>query len=175
LLVDPNVPKLGPRANYVIDKLAAVLEFVLDDGVEEPEDEKLDNIQEFHSQNSQRSTALAQSLKNFAALAVTLKDRIHAEDTEFDLSLIDEANSLALQLSEKVVSDASKADEAGSLLLLRNQLLTLLMRLVKSTRKTAAYVFNEHPTIVREVTSAYERQRRARARIEAKAQKNNNA
>jgi hypothetical protein len=48
----------------------------------------------------------------------------------------------------------------------RNRLLHLLVRRVTLVRRTAARVFVRHPEILREVTSAYERRRRAVARRE---------
>jgi hypothetical protein len=168
LLVDPLVIKHGERANEVINKLESVLTFTLDDDIEEPADRQLAKLKEEHSQDSQRSTSLSQMLSDYASLAASLKDRIAKTDTEFDLSLIDEAIQLAALLTEKVKLDASRTEEAPKAILLRNQLLTLLTNRVGLTRKTAAYVFSQHPNIIREVTSDYERRRRNKARLEAK-------
>ena len=168
LLVDPLVVKHGERANEVINKLESVLTFTLDDDIEEPADRQLAKLKEEHSQDSQRSTSLSQMLIDYASLAASLKDRIAKADKEFDLGLIDEAIQLAALLTEKVKLDASRTEEAPRAILLRNQLLTLLTNRVGLTRKTAAYVFSEHPNIIREVTSDYERRRRNKARLEAK-------
>jgi hypothetical protein len=168
LITDPNVVKHGERANFLIKKLEGVLGFTLDDGIQEPADEQLAQIQDFHSQDSQRSSALAQALQDYGALATQLKPRIALADKEFPLALIDEALTLAEALRQKAEQDASRADEAKAMLLIRNQLLSLMMQRLSLIRRTADYVFEDHPQVVREVTSDYERRRRNAARLRAK-------
>lgn len=43
--------------------------------------------------------------------------------------------------------------------------MTLLTQKVSAVRKAAAHVFKDHPAVLREVTSTYERRRRAARRI----------
>lgn len=163
LLVDPVVGELGERARAIIDELESTIAFLLDDGVEEDADRQLAQIKEFHSQDGQRSSALAQSLRNYAALAQSLKERLIAIDSEFDPKLIKQALALADQL---VASPAAAAapDAIEQARATRNRMLHLLVRKVGIVRSTAAHAFRKHPEIVREATSAYERRRRSLAR-----------
>src|SRR5262249_52068658 len=64
LLIDPVVVDRGERARYVLDALESAIEFLLDDGVEEPADEALAKLQEVHSQDGQRSSALENGLRD---------------------------------------------------------------------------------------------------------------
>ena len=47
LIVDPKVLDLGERAREVHDELESVIEFLLDDGVEEPADQQLKALKRF--------------------------------------------------------------------------------------------------------------------------------
>src|SRR5512132_2334010 len=99
LLVDPVVVNQGERARAVIDELESALEFLLDDGVEEPADAQLAALQAFHAQSGQRSSALHQTLSDYAALAESLQARLVEVDQAFDAALIGEAKTLASMLA----------------------------------------------------------------------------
>ncbi len=171
LLVDPIVADLGERARFVVVELESAIEFLLDDDVEEPADAQLGKIQAFHSQNGQRSSALVQALRDYAALADELKTRLVEVDSEFDVALIEEAKTLAAAMGEHpVVVAAPLRIEATAATKVRNQLLHLLTAKVRLVRKTAARVFRHHPELIREASSAYERRRRAAARRAKKAE-----
>ena len=157
-------PREHPR--MVVDELESALEFLLDDGVEEPADAQLAQIKEFHAQDGQRSSALSQALRDYAALAESLKGRLVEVDEEFDVRLIAEARQIAADLSRQRVDVTPVDGGAAAAVVTRNQLLHLMMDRVGAIRKTAAHVFRRTPDIVREVTSAYERRRRAAARRE---------
>lgn len=174
LLVDPVVIDLGDRARVVIDELESVLEFTLDDGVDEPADAQFAAAKEFHSQNGHRSSALHQSLSVYAALGELLKDRIVKADDGFDVKLIAEAKELARKLTAAPAVPTPSTSDVASATKTRNQMLTLLTANVALVRKCVAHVFKDHPSIVREVTSTYERRRRAasrRANAEAETKK----
>lgn len=165
LLIDPVVVDHGERARFVIDALESTLGFLLDDGVEEPADAELAKIQQFDSQDGHRSRLLVQRLRDHAALAEALRDRLLEVDDGFDATLIAEAKRLADALAERpsvtVAPSASAVADATRTL---DQLLTLLTARVGLVRKAAAHVFRECPSIAREVMSGYERRRRAAAR-----------
>lgn len=167
LLVDPVVADRGARARFVVDELESALEFLLDDDQDEPADEQLANIRQYHSQDGQRSSALAQALRDYAALADELRGRLVALDASFDGALIGEARALADALTEQTKADTTSGAEAQAAAAMRNKLLTLLTEKVRLIRKTGAHVFRAQPEIVREVTSSYERRRRASARQKA--------
>ena len=164
LIVDPVVVDLGDRARFVIDELESALEFLLDDGVEEEADQQLAAVQEFHAQAGQRSSALSQALRDYAKLADSLKSRLEEVDEDFDVSLIAEAKQLSETLAAAPAQPPEAPTQAKEALGIRNGMLALLMGKVAQVRKAAAHVFRAHPDILREVTSTYERRRRAAAR-----------
>ncbi|WP_437929255.1 hypothetical protein WMF37_08290 [Sorangium sp. So ce291] len=166
LVVDPAVADLGERARFVVDELESALEFLLDDDVDEPADAQLARIKEFHAQDGQRSSALSQALRDYAGLAESLKDRLVEADEAFDVRLIAEARKLAEDLQRRALAAAPEAGASAAATTTRNQLLHLMVARVGAIRKTAAHVFRRHPEVAREVTSAYERRRRAAARRE---------
>ncbi len=168
LLVDPATLELGAAANEIIDELESTIGFVLDDGVEEPADAQYTQIKQFHSQDGQRSSALAQSLRDYSSLAEAIKARILEVDAGFDVALIGRARELADKLAlapALAVNPGEQERERAA----RNRLLGLLMQKVSLVRTTAAHVFRKSPEIVRRVTSSYERRRRTAARKAAAA------
>ncbi|MCC6523599.1 MAG: hypothetical protein IT373_13160, partial [Polyangiaceae bacterium] len=163
MAVDPVVIDKGERARFVIDELESALEYTLDDGVEEPADAQLTKVQEFHAQDGQRSSALAQSLLDYGALAESLKTRLTEADSDFDATLIDEAKTLAVELTAapKPPQDSPASNAATRI---RNGFLALVTETVRQVRGAARRRFRAQPEIIREATSAWERRRRAAAR-----------
>ncbi|KYG06125.1 hypothetical protein WME98_36620 [Sorangium sp. So ce296] len=166
LIIDPAVTDLGERARFLVDELESALEFLLDDDVDEPADAQLARLKEFHAQDGQRSSALSQALRDYAGLAESLEDRLVEADEEFDVRLIAEARKLAEDLQRRTLEAIPERATSAAATTIRNQLLHLMLERVGAIRKTAAHVFRRHPEIVREVTSAYERRRRAASRRE---------
>lgn len=164
LLVDPVVVDLGERARFVVDELESALEFLLDDGVEEPADAQLAALQAFHAQGGQRSSVLHQALSDYAALAESLEARLVEVDQAFDTALIGEAKALADKLAAAPAAAPPAQAEVKSAVLVRNGMLALLLGKVGLVRKSAAHVFRGFPETYREVTSTYERRKRAAAR-----------
>jgi hypothetical protein len=164
LLADPVVADLGARARLVIDELESALSYLLDDGVEEIADHQLSNLRDAKSQDGERSSSLAQYLQGYGTLAKQLKDRLVVLDAEFEVGLIDEALELSKTVRERVVTEESDSVEAKEKIATRNRLLRLLHEKVQKVRDAAAYVFKRHPEIIRDATSAYERQRRNAAK-----------
>jgi len=163
LIVDPKVVQYGDDARSVVGKLEAVIEFTLDDGVEEEADVQLAQLKKFDADAGESSTALSQSLSNYAALAETLKPRLIEADSEFDVNLIAKARELS-QLLLVTPGQPTNAGAAGEAKLLRDQMLVLMMNRVRAIRSAARYLYGDHPELVRQVTSAYERRRRAELR-----------
>jgi hypothetical protein len=165
LLVDPIVANKGERARFVAGEIESAIEFLLDDGIEEPADTQLAQLKEFHSQDGQRSSALAQRLRDYGTLARQLKDRLVEVDEDFEPALIDEAFQLADELSKAPPAQLSASSaEAQAATRTRNCMLVLLTQRVSKVRSAAGRVFRNHPEILREATSTYERRRRAAAR-----------
>jgi len=164
LLVDPVVVDQGERARFLIDELESAIEFLLDDDVTEEADTQLAALQAFHAQGGQRSSALHQALSDYAALAESLQARLVEVDAAFEAALIAEAKALGVTLAEAPAASPPAQEAVKSAVLARNGLLKLLSGKVALVRKAAAHVFRGFPETYREVTSTYERRRRAAAR-----------
>ncbi len=137
---------------------------MLDDDVEEPADAQLAALQAFHAQSGQRSSALHQALSDYSALAESLKDRLIEVDKAFDAATIAEARELSAKLAAAPAAAPPGQAEVKNAVLVRNGLLSLLMGKIALVRKGAARVFRGFPETYREVTSTYERRKRAAAR-----------
>lgn len=174
LMVDPTAASKGDHARYLVGELESAIEFLLDDGVEEAADTQLVQLKEFHADDGQRSSALAQALHDYGTLAQMLKDRLVEIDEDFDPALIDEALALAKEMAEAgtKVAPATPA-EVREVTDTRNRMLILLMDRVGQVRRAASRVFRNHPDLLRGVTSAYERRRRAAARRAKLAEEKN--
>ena len=142
---------------------------LLGDGVEEPADARLASIRGFHALDGQRSSALGQSLNDYATLAESLKDRLSKVDTSFDPVWIQEACTLAKTLATSPAPSSGTSNEATAATTLRNQLLILASTRATDVRKAARRVFRTHREIIKQCTSAYERRRRAQARAKQDA------
>lgn len=165
LIIDPLVASKGDRARFLVDELESHIEFLLDDDVDEPADAQLASLQSFHSQDGERSSTLAQALRDYGTLAKSLQDRLAKNDEEFDPRWIGEALALADELAKNPPgTTAAVSAAAGEATKLRNRLLVLLTSRVTQIRRASAHVFRGFPEIVRLVTSGYERRRRAAAR-----------
>lgn len=164
LLVDPVVVDDGDRARFLIDELESAIEFLLDDDITEPADDQLLALKGFHAQGGQRSSVLHQALSDYAALAESLQARLVAVDEAFDITHIAEARALSTRLAAAPAAPLPAAEAVKSAVLTRNGMLTLLSDRVALVRKAAARVFRAFPETYREVTSTYERRRRAATR-----------
>ena len=164
LLVDPVVVDEGDRARFLINELESAIDFLLDDDVTEEADAQLAALQAFHAQSGQRSSVLHQALSDYAALAESLKERLAEVDEAFDVALIAEARALGVKLAAAPAVPPPSQEAVKNSVLARNGMLTLLGDRVAQARKGAAHVFRAFPETYREVTSTYERRRRAATR-----------
>jgi hypothetical protein len=163
-IVDPVVVTHGAEARETIDELESALEYLLDDGVDEPADHQLAAIEDFASQNGHRSTVLIQTLRDLGHLAGELKDRLVKADKGFDVGLIARAGTVADQLEREAPATVGPSPQSTAATRQRNRYLWLLDAEVAKVRSGAQRVFRKYPAIVREVTSAYQRRLRAARR-----------
>ena len=151
------------RARYVLGEITATLAWLFDDGVDDEKDARLASVQAAHVNDPESADALAGQLDDYATLAFHYRDEM-AGVGGFDPKLIDEARTLAGEIRTRPTRDVPLSAKARAALALRNKVLTLLLSRMALVRSAARFVFRARPEIVREVTSAYERKRRAAAR-----------
>jgi len=161
-LASPRGNATVVRARFVLGEITATLEWLFDDGIEDERDRQLQNLTEAHRETPDSQDALASELDDFAALAAQNREQL-AEIGAFDMTLIEEGRALAQALRERSATAATPA-EVRSLLDRRTRLAGLLQTKMNHLRAAARFVFRHHPEIVREVTSTYERHRRAQSR-----------
>lgn len=175
LAVAPEAPGDIARAGELVELLAGALDFTLGDG-DGDDARRLAKVRDAHASAGSSPAALGQDLRNHAALADAVRSRLVHDDAGFDAGCIDEALVLASRLTRPSLAPdpAEAADDAApaGTLSLRNRLLRLLVDRVALVRRCARHVFAAHPEVLQEATSAYERERRARAR---KARANDDA
>jgi len=151
------------RGRVLVDELFAVLEWHFDDGVEDERDAQLASVVQAHDGTPDSADALAAELDDYAALASAYRKEIDGVGG-FKASTIEEAKALAAELRDRPPSPMILSEEARRALALQNRLGTLLGNKMSTVRAAARFVFRSSPEIVREVTSAYERRRRASSR-----------
>lgn len=175
LTVAPETPADPARAGELIAELSDAMAFTLDaDAPADDDPQRYAKVRGFHAESASNPAAVGQDLRNHAALADSLRARLTHDDEGFDAGLIDEALALASRLMRPSLAPATSEGgaepaDAGAYAL-RNRLLRLLVERVALVRRCARHVFKRHPEVLQEVTSAYERERRARAR-KARAEK----
>jgi hypothetical protein len=158
------------RAKFLLDEIGGALEFLFDDGKQDENDAALGAVLSAHKSDPFTPDALALALDDYAHLA-----KEHAKELDglgdFDADLIPEAFALAKEL--RAMPPASPAAAAASKIALgqRNRLLQLLDIRVRQVRACARWVFRNHPAVVQEATSVYQRKRRVEAQRAAKKAK----
>jgi len=153
-----------PRARFVFRELVLALKFLFDDGVEDQKDAHLASVQASHARRPNTTYAFAMDLQSHATLAQAHEAELKGLGG-FDVALIPEAFELTAALRSKPTIARVYADpRPQEALRLRNQLSALLARTVSNTRRAIRFVFRNHPEVIRESTSAYERRKRAASR-----------
>jgi hypothetical protein len=164
LLVSGAAPNPMERAQAVLSELRATLEWAFDDGQITDEDQQLEILATDHD-GAVSQDAVAAALFDYAELAQRSQAKLSGLGG-FDVALIAEARQLATELRERSAGPATVDPKPAEreALDLRNRLVTLLSERVARIRAAARFVFRKHPELIREVSSAYERKRRATAR-----------
>lgn len=161
----PVVRAPAQEGRKVLGKLTSVLAWAFDDGVEDEYDTKLSNLEARHGEPSSHD-ALANALDAYATFADEVRDRIASFEI-FDIENIARARLLAQHLRDAPARPTAGSDAAAALDL-RNRLCQLLGQQVRLVRGAAAFVFQDHPEVRREATSAYLRRQRSTLRARAK-------
>lgn len=161
--VSPGAAAPMERATFVLNEITATLEWLFDDGVEDERDAQLANVKKAHEGTPDSHDAWAAELDDYAALASQYRKEMNGLGG-FDAALVDEAKTLAAQLRDRPAVPAALPENVARAKALRSRLATLLWHRMSAVRGAARFVFRNQPEIIREVTSAYERRRRAAAR-----------
>jgi hypothetical protein len=145
--------------------MVAALEWAFDDGIEDDNDTKVANLHARHA-DSRSNDALASALEAYASLAGDVRELLASFET-FDLQPIDRAHAIAKVLRETPQSTGPQSAGATAARDLRDRVCKLLEQRMQLVRGGAGFVLQDFPEIRREVSSAYERRRRAASRRRA--------
>ncbi len=156
---------LTARGRELLEELAAVLAYHADDGADDEKDQRLAALEDAHRNDPESVDALASQLEDYAALARSYSDEILGLGG-FERETIRQAQETVAAL-RALPARPALSSETRQKLALRNRLLTLLAGRIARVRSAARFVFRAHPAVVREATSAFERQRRAASRRRA--------
>jgi len=160
LVVDPNFNvQVRTRSEFVLGEIMAVVDFYLDDGVQDDNDQRLAALVTDHAGRGASHAALALALEDFTALALPMRAELDGL-IGFDAALLDEAPGLAEKLRALPVV-LRPPPEAEAARLRRDAKLAELYEVVRRVRKAARAVFRDQPEIARQATSAWERMGRA--------------
>jgi hypothetical protein len=163
LTVDPTGAAPRERARFLLGELTAVLEWYFDDGVHDENDDKLAALGNAHAGDPETMDALASALDDYAALAEPHRASLDGLGG-FQAAYVDEAVSIAAALRNAPQVPVIMSEAAREAIKLRNQMVSLLWTRMSAVRAAAKFVFRDQPEMVREVSSAYERRRRAASR-----------
>lgn len=166
LLVSPATAAPMQEGRFTVDEISATLEYFFDDGVEDERDAQLHAVEAATADAPESIDAMASELEAYAALGNLYRNEIDGLGG-FAVKLLDRAVELAADLRSRPPVPENLSEEARKARALRNRLATLLLGRMNAVRSAARFVFRHHPEIVRQVTSAYERRRRAAARRNA--------
>ena len=151
------------RGRFVLDEMQATLQFVADEGGQGDLAAQLARVKESHAQDGESREDLASSLHDWSVLAGAYADALDGVGG-FDRALIGEAQGLSTALRALPGAQQEAATDAREKIDLRNRYAALLFARVSTVRSVARFVFRHHPQVAREVTSAWERARRAASR-----------
>lgn len=118
-----------------------------------------------HRSTIQRSSALAQALHDYAALARPLRQKLDGLGG-FDARLIDEAEYLSAHLPLRRRGRPSPSPQAVQAKHQRDQLASLLQSKMQQVRAAAHFVFRGHKDILQNFASAHQRRLRERRAVE---------
>jgi hypothetical protein len=169
LVVDQNNNDVAAQARFLLGEIKAVLEWAFDDGVQDDKDVKLANVSAAHEEDGDTVDELAAAVSDYATLAKAYRDEIDGL-LGFDAAQLDDVHALVSKLRALPTKPEhnSARKESQDALTLRNGMATLLQMRVQRVRNAARGTFRNHPEVIREFTSGYERRRRAESRRKGK-------
>lgn len=154
---------LDERAAFLASEIESVIDWHFgSDGVLDERDAQLAQVRESHANDGNARDVLAQKLQDYAALADAYRDEID-DLGGFDAALIDEAFTVADALRAQPSKPAENTRRMSAVEQ-RNRYVALATRRVALVRSAAQLVFRAQPKVIREVTSTFQRRRRAETR-----------
>ena len=162
-----SAEKLMARGTALMRRMRRALDVIVDDGVTDEKDVAVEALRREHELPPTSQLALIDALKAYCGTCRTLAPEL-GELEGFDMAIVDEATKIAGALLSHTVGVQPQG--LNKLRKERNSMLALMRDRVAKLRKVMAFVFDEHPEVVRATASEYGRnRRRASAKAKAKA------
>jgi len=152
------------RGREIVDEIAASLEWLFDDGVDDKNDADLAAIEAAHQDDPVTADAVALALEDYARLATP-----HVKELDglggFDPAILDEAKKVAETLrAAPVVLGFTPSPASHAAMGIRNRYLQLLQDRVDRIRKAARFVYRDDPAVAAGAMSTYAKRRNAIAK-----------
>jgi hypothetical protein len=162
-----SAEKLMARGTALMRRMRRALDVIVDDGVTDEKDVAVEALRREHELPPTSQLALIDALKAYCGTCRTLAPEL-GELEGFDMAIVDEATKIADALLSHTVG--VQPQRLTKLRKERNSMLSLMRDRVAKLRKVMAFVFDEHPEVVRATASEFGRnRRRASAKAKAKA------
>jgi hypothetical protein len=168
--IPPLVDELHPekRARKAITELDAVFDHLLKSTLAEEERSMLQRATATRETERRGENPLQVVLMSYADTAERLRPRLEPLAASFDLASITEARALIEGLDIFLIEEARAQERREARRKLFYQLLSLMQARVQQIRTAATFVFRKRATILRQVTSAHQRKRRAQQKRKKK-------
>lgn len=150
------------RIKELLSYMGAALAYLLTGPLPELEAERIKKIQGLPEQKKQDAASLSLLLRLYIGVCGSLQKQLSGLGESFDLSLIEEARAQLAALEQR--TEEGRPAQPKKSRQLYYQLLSLLQEKVGRIRAAAGFLYGNHKKILRQVTSAYDRSRRQKAR-----------
>lgn len=169
LPVEDPIEVLMGQGRFQVSEMRAALNFLAKGEIPAKQKRQIEKIDKLPEHEAEDASSLLLLLRLYTEVADSLRPQLASLGESFRVTLIDEAKLLRDTLEKQVEEGPIVAPQASRVLYY--QLLALLAEKVGTIRAAAGFVFRGHKSILREVTSAYERTRRRAAKKKAREKK----
>jgi len=164
MLVQGSLPTgdpLQPLAQKQLTEIRSACEVVVDDGVQDKKDVMVVALRKQHASAPKTVGELTNALASYVTAARSLSAELEALPG-FDMRVLDAAQNTVDHLLGRGNGASNEATRPTRIR--RNRLLSMIRARVATIRKVGKFAFRNYPDILREMASAYNRDRRRAAK-----------
>ncbi len=164
MLVQRSLPSgdpLPPLAQKQLTEIRSACEVVVDDGVQDKKDVMVVALRKQHASAPKTVGELTNALASYVTAARSLSAELD-ELAGFDMRVLDAAQNTVDHLLGRGNGASNEATRPTRIR--RNRLLAMIRARVATIRKVGKFTFRNHPDLLREMASAYNRDRRRAAK-----------
>ena len=164
MLVQGSLPSgdpLPPLAQKQLTEIRSACEVVVDDGVQDKKDVMIVALRKQHASAPKTVGELTNALASYVTAARSLSVELEAL-AGFDMRVLDAAQNTVDHLLGRGNGASNEATRPTRIR--RNRLLAMIRARVATIRKVGKFTFRNYPDLLREMASAYNRDRRRAAK-----------